>query len=92
MSKPTRPERDEPTELEALWVGAGLAQLSFEWLWINYAILGGSLPPHVVHSKLVSGDQFSAREYNFLAAAINDELIDHAIEYRITLLGGDVTG
>jgi len=67
--------------------------LSEDELWVAYVALGGSLSGPQLRQFFHDGQTLSAREYDYLAQALNDRYIDrgenHAVPYAEVLRAGD---
>ncbi len=59
------------------------AKLTHRQLWLSYLGLGGDASPVEVESYLAGGSEPTRREYNILAHALNERLMDLGLATNI---------
>ena len=77
-----------PVALEAARTALEVTGLGPSELWTQYLIMGGRLSAAALRQGLATG-RLPVREFDRLAVALNDELIDAHSAYRVPYLDGN---
>ena len=67
----------------ALEAGREAAGLSLRDLWLAYWAIGGTATPEVLMTYLDGTEEPEAADYDVVAQAINDQLIDRRLDHPV---------